>query len=249
MTSVGMPGGQLNRASPVPLYYQLAEMLRAKINAGDYDSDGQFPSERELVERYRISRMTARQALSELVREGLIIREQGRGSSVVRPRIQDQLRHLTSFTEDMQLRGLPTSAKIVDLRVVTDESVALKMDVPTSEEFVRLQRIRFVKKEPIALQTAFVLHRFCPNLAEEGLIGESLYKTLEERYGLHLGRALQTIGAKLSDGYDKEMFGVDTGQPMLSLERLTYLVSGEPIEYVRSTYRGDLFRFTVELQR
>lgn len=244
-----MPGKQLNRASPVPLYYQLAEMLRANIAAGHYDGDGLFPSERELVERYGISRMTARQALSELVREGLIIREQGRGSSVVKPRIQDQLRHLTSFTEDMQLRGLPTRAKIIDLRIVTDESVALKMDIDPSEEFVRLQRIRFVKDEPIALQTAFVRHHFCPNLVEQGFINESLYKTLEERYGLRLGRALQTIGAKLSDKYDKDMFGVDIGQAMLSLERLTYLVDGEPIEYVRSTYRADLFRFTVELQR
>jgi GntR family transcriptional regulator len=240
---------RLDRESPVPLYHQLKEILRAKITAGEFDSDGEFPSERELVERYKISRMTARQALSELVNEGLIIREQGRGSFVVQPRFQDQLRHLTSFTEDMQLRGLPTESKIIDFRVVTDEAVAAKMEIPPDEELVQLQRIRSVKGEPIALQTAFIRHQFCPNLVEQGLVGGSLYKTLEERYGLRLGRAVQTIEAKPADEYEEKMLGVKIGQPVLGLERLTYLQNGQPIEYVRSTYRGDRYRFQIELLR
>lgn len=240
---------RLKRESPVPLYHQLKEILRAKITAGEFDSDGQFPSERELVERYKISRMTARQALSELVNEGLIIREQGRGSFVVQPRLQDQLRHLTSFTEDMQLRGFITESKIIEFHVVTEQTVAKQMEIPDDEELVQLQRLRYVDKEPVALQTAFVRHRFCPRLVEQGLVDGSLYKTLEERYGLRLGRALQTIEAKPADEYEAKMLKVKIGQPVLTLERLTYLPDGQPIEYVRSTYRGDRYRFTVELQR
>ena len=247
MSDVGVM--RLRRDSPVPLYHQLKQILRSKITAGEFDSDGQFPSERELVERYKISRMTARQALSELVNEGLIIREQGRGSFVVQPRVQDQLRRLTSFTEDMQLRGLPIISKITDFQVVTDEAVAAKMEIPADEELVRLQRIRFVKREPIALQTAFIRHQFCPDLAEQGLVDGSLYKTLEERYGLRLGRAVQTIEAKPADEYEEKMLKVKIGQPVLGLERLTYLQNGQPIEYVCSTYRGDRYRFMVELGR
>jgi GntR family transcriptional regulator len=129
---------RLKRESPVPLYHQLKEILRAKITAGEFDGDGPFPSERELVERYKISRMTVRRALSELVNEGFLIREQGRGSFVVRPRVQEQLRHLTSFTEDMKLRGFPMKSKITDFRVVVDGAVANKMEIPVDEEFVRL---------------------------------------------------------------------------------------------------------------
>lgn len=240
---------RLNRESPIPLYYQLKEMLRSWITAGKFDTSGQFPPERELVERYGVSRMTVRRALSELVNEGLLIREQGRGSFVVRPRVQEQLRRLTSFTEDMKLRGFPTKSKITDFQLVTDEAVANKMEIPVDEELVRLQRIRFVKNEPIALQTSFVRYQFCPGLVENGLVQGSLYKTLEEQYGLRLGRALQTIEAKPADEYEAKMLKVDLGQPVLSLERLTYLQDGQSIEYVRSTYRGDRYRFTVELQR
>jgi len=240
---------RLDRKSPVPLYYQLKEIFRFWISSGKFNSDGRFPSESELQERFSVSRMTVRRALSELVNEGLLIREQGRGSFVVQPRVQDQLRRLTSFTEDMQLRGLPTKSKITDFQVVTDEAVAAKMEIPADEELIRLQRLRFVKKEPIAIQTAFIRHQFCPNLVEQGLVDGSLYKTLEERYGLRLGRAVQTIEAKPADEYEEKMLKVKIGQSVLGLERLTYLQDGQPIEYVRSTYRGDRYRFTVELQR
>jgi GntR family transcriptional regulator len=239
----------LDRQSPIPLHYQLKEMLRSWITSGKFDDGGQFPPERELLERLAVSRMTIRRALSELVNEGLLIREQGRGSFVVLHQVQEQLGQLTSFTEDMKLRGLSTTSKIIHSQLVRDEGVAAKMGIPTDEELVSVQRIRSVKGESIALQTAFVRHRFCPGLLDDGLIRGSLYKTLEERYALRLRRAVQTIEAKTADEYERDLLGIPLGRPVLWLERLTYLQNGQPIEYVRSTYRGDQYRFTVELQR
>ena len=241
--------GTLDRQSPIPLYYQLKEILRSWITSGKFDSDGCFPSERELQERYGISRMTVRRTLSDLVNEGVLIREQGRGSFVVKTRMQDQLRHLTSFTEDTTLRGVSTEAKVLDFQVVVDREVAAEMGIPADEELIRLQRIRLVEGEPLALQTTFVRHSLCPGLVERGLLAGSLYKTLEEGYGLRLGRARQAIEAKPADEYEAELLQVSLGQPVLVLERLSYLHDGSPIEYVRSTYRGDRYRFTVELCR
>jgi len=239
----------LDRGSPVPLYYQLKEIFRSWINAGKFDSDGRFPSESELQKRFGVSRMTIRRALSELVHEGFLIREQGRGSFVVRPRVQDQLRRLTSFTEDMRLRGLPTESRILDFRAVHDEEVARKMDIPEDEELVQLRRLRLVEGEPIAIQNAFVRHRFCPGILQQGLVGGSLYRTLEEGYGLKLGRALQTVEAKPADEYEARLLEMEASQPVLILERLTYLATGDPIEYVRSSYRGDRYQFIIELVR
>lgn len=239
----------MDRGSPVPLYYQLKEIFRSWISAGDFDSGGRFPSESELQERFQVSRMTIRRALSELASEGFLVREQGRGSFVVRPRVQDQLRRLTSFTEDMQLRGLSTESRTLDFRVVQDEEVAKKMEISVDEELVNLRRLRLVEGEPIAVQNAFIRHRFCPEIVERGLQDGSLYKTLEEGYGLRLGRAVQMVEAKPADEYEAKLLGLGVGQPVLVLERLTYLVDGEPIEYVRSAYRGDRYRFTVELGR
>jgi len=239
----------LDRKSPVPLYYQLKEIFRSWISDGKFDSDGRFPSESELQERFGVSRMTVRRALSELVHEGFLVREQGRGSFVVQPRVQDQLRRLASFTEDMRLRGLSTESRILDFRVVHDAEVARKMEILEDEELVQLRRLRLVEGEPIAIQNAFIRHRFCPGIVERGLIEGSLYKTLEEVYGHRLGRALQTVEAKPADEYEAKLLGLGIGQPVLVLERLTYLVDGQPIEYVRSAYRGDRYRFMVELNR
>jgi len=239
----------LDRGSPVPLYYQLKEIFRSWISDGKFDSDGRFPSESELQERFGVSRMTVRRALSELVHEGFLVREQGRGSFVVKPRMQEQLTRLTSFTEEMQRRGLLTESKILNFEIVIDEEVAQKMEIPADEELVRLQRVRLVEGEPIALQTNFVRRRFCPGLAEHGLIGGSLYETLEVVYGLHLERALQTVEAKPADQYEAKLLGLGVGQPVLFFNRLTYLRDGTPIEYVCSTYRGDRYRLTTELMR
>jgi len=127
--------------------------------------------------------------------------------------------------------------------------VAKEMGIPEEEELVRLQRIRLIDGEPLALQTSFVRHCLCPGLVEKGLLEGSLYKTMEEGYGLRLGRARQTFEAKPADEYEAKLLEVATAQPVLVLERLTYLHDGLPIEYVRSTYRGDRYRFTVELCR
>jgi len=239
----------LDRRSPVPLYYQLKEIFRSWIISGEFGENGRFPSESELQERFGVSRMTVRRALSELVNEGFLIREQGRGSFVVRPRVQDQLRRLTSFTEDMQLRGLATESRILDFRLVHDEEVARKMEIPQDEELVQLRRLRLVEGEAIAIQNAFIRHRFCPGILERGLLEGSLYKTLEESYGLRLGRAIQTVEAKPADEYEARLLALEIGQPVLVLERLTFLADGNPIEYVRSIYHGDRYRFTVELVR
>jgi len=239
----------LDRRSPVPLYYQLKEIFRSWIISGKFGAGGRFPSESELQKQFGVSRMTVRRALSELASEGFLVRERGRGSFVVQPRLQEQLRHLRSFTEDMQLLGLSTTSKILDFRVVHDEEVARKMEISEGEELVQLRRLRLVEEEVIAIQNAFIRHRFCPGIVERGLLGGSLYKTLEEGYGLRLGRALQTVEAKPADEYEAKMLEIRIGQPVLVLERLTYLVDGTPIEYVRSAYRGDRYRFAVELIR
>lgn len=240
---------RLDRRSPVPLYYQLKEIFRSWITSGCFNSGERFPSENELQKTFQVSRMTIRRALTELVYEGFLIRERGRGSFVVRPRVQSLLRKLTSFTEDMQLRGLRADNKFLDFRVIHDVEVARKMEIPEEEELVQIRRIRLVEGEPVAVQNAYVRHAFCPRIAERGLIEGSLYKTLENGYGLKLGRALQTVEAKPADEYEASLLEIGIGQPVLILERLTYLAGGEPIEYVRSIFRGDRYRFIIELVR
>jgi len=239
----------LDKRSPIPLYHQLNEILRTQITTGAFKSGGRFLSEGNLQDRYGVSRVTIRRALSGLVDEGLLVREQGRGSFVATPRLEDQLRYLTSFTEDAQLHDLETDTQVLDFRVVQDAKVARKMKLRPEEQLIKLQRIRSANKEPIALQTAFVRLCYCPQLVERGLIDGSLYKTLEIRYALRLGHARQTLEARPADEYEAKLLGINKGLPALTIERVTYLTDESPVEYVYSVYRGDRYRYTVELKR
>lgn len=239
----------LDRRSPVPLYYQLKQILTSWISSGQFEADSRFPSETELQARFNVSRMTVRRALSDLVAEGFLIREQGRGSFVVRHRLQDQLRRLTSFSEDIRLRGLDTAFRVLFFQAVRDAEVARKMGVPDDEELVCIRRVRSVNGEPFAVQNAYVRHRFCPGIVQKGLVDGSLYRTIEVVYGLRLARAVQTLVAKPADQYEAELLKIAPGQPVLAMERTTYLQDGTSIEWVASSYRGDRYRFTVELSR
>lgn len=239
----------LRKDSPIPLYYQLKEILRSWIIEGHFDTGAKFPSEQELQRRFGVSRITVRRALTELVDEGFLTREQGRGSFVVKPWLREPLGPLTSFTEEMRKRGIPCASKILDFQVVTDQEVAQKMSVPLDEQIIRLQRVRFAYGEPIALQTNYIRHKFCPDLVNRGLIDDSVYKTLEEGYGLRLMWAEQTMVAKPADEYEAQLLKSKPGHPLLAFERLTYLENGEVIEYVRSVYRGDRYKFVMTLKR
>ncbi|MEA3311011.1 MAG: GntR family transcriptional regulator [candidate division WOR-3 bacterium] len=239
----------LARQSVIPLYYQLKQIFRSWIVSGKFDSDGRFPSESQLQKQYNVSRMTVRRALSELVNEGFLVREQGRGSFVVKQRFHDQLAQLTSFTEDMRLRNVSAKSEIKTFEVTRSSEVAARTGLSSDDELVKLKRVRWFGEERIAIQTAFLPHKLCPKLVEEGLIDGSLYRTLEERYHLHLGQAEQSVMAKPADKHEAELLGIEIGHSVLAIERLTRLQDNSVIEYVQSSYRGDRYAFNVILAR
>ena len=193
--------------------------------------------------------MTVRRALSELVNEGLLVREQGRGSFVVQRRVQEQLGHLLSFSETVRGQSLSAESRVLDFQVVLDSEVTKKMGVTSDEELVRLHRLRLIGQEPFVLQTTYVRHRLCPDVVQHGLRDDSLYKTLEEDYGLLLGEATGTVEAVPCSDYEAQMLAISEGAPVLLFEQLTYLQDGSPVEYSRSIYRGDRYRFTTKLAR
>lgn len=246
-----MSQAEVSRKSPIPIYHQIKELLKERIESGFFDTHECLPSERELGEMYGISRMTARRALKELEGEGYVYREQGKGSFVAEPKLRQALLHLTSFTEDMRKRGLDPGAKVLENQVIEgDKELVDKLGVLPEEKFVRLQRVRLADGEPLAIETSFLRRKFCPELEEIDFNNESLYRVLNERYGIDLGRAEQTVEATLSGEFETQILNIEKAVPMLSTERITYLTDGETvIEYARSTYRADRYKLYVELRR
>ena len=238
------------RASPLPRYYQLREIIREKITSGHWAEGEVIPSERELGEQYGLSRMTVRQSVMDLVKEGYLYREQGRGTFVARPKITQQLSKLTGFTEDMQSRAQSTTTKVLGREMwAADEITAEKLRIKPGQPLFRVERLRLTEAEPLALETSFISFIGCENLLEEDLEHNSLYHLLETKYGLPPLEAEQELEAGLAHESEAALLKIMAGGPVLLIRRTTYTERNQPLEYASSVYRGDKYRFYSRLSR
>lgn len=231
----------------MPLYLQLKRLIKAQIQDGRLAPGDRVPSERELSDQFGMSRMTARQALIELVREGLLYREQGRGTFVAVRKVSQGLLTVTSFTEDMHSRGIVPSSVILSL---TTEAPSLpdreRLRLDLGHQMVRVRRLRLGDGRPMALEEASLPQSLVEGIEEHDLSRGSLYEFLKSRQ-IELQGAHQTLEAILADEEQAMLLAVPQGAPLLLLERLSYDQFERPAEFVRAVYRGDRYRFYVEL--
>ncbi|MEW6046676.1 MAG: GntR family transcriptional regulator [Bacillota bacterium] len=237
------------RRSAGPLYFQLKRFLLELIDNEELKPGERIPSERELSQRFGISRMTVRQALAELVHESVLLRHQGRGTFVADRKIEQGLIELTSFSEDMRRRGLVPGARLLDVQVQeasrkVERALALGMD----RRVLVVRRLRLADGEPMALEVTHLPYGLLHTAPRERLEG-SLYEYLEQELGIELASARQTLEPVVAAEEEAKVLGVPPGSPLLLMERTTLSRSGEPVEFVRSLYRGDRYKFYVELKR
>jgi len=238
------------RNSPVPRYHQLKEILRERVRGGEWKAGDLIPSERELSETYGISRMTARQAITELVNEGVFYREQGKGTFVARNKITQQLMRLTGFTEDISARGQHAATRVLSARMgPADEETAERLRVAIGQPVVCLQRLRLADDLPLAIEFSRLSFKGCERLLDEDLEHNSLYQLLETKFGLPLMEAEQELEAGLAGAEEAELLKVAIGSPALYTQRTTYTDRNQPIEYAKAVYRGDKYRFYTRLKR
>jgi len=235
---------RLKRNHPLPLYVQLYDSLRADIYAQRLKPHQQLPSEREFCARFRVSRMTVRQALVSLTRDGLIYSRVGKGTFVGEPKIDQQLKTLTGFSQEMSSRGSTPSSRVLEakLQSVTAD-LAKVMRISIGAEIVFLTRVRLADGVPLAVETVHLPHSLCPNLLRHDFAAESLYDVLERDYGYRLTRAEQTIEAALASPRDLALLQLIPPAPVLVMERSTFTDRDVLIEHVQSTYRGDRYKF------
>lgn len=238
------------RNSPVPRYYQLKEILLERVRRGEWKPGDLIPSERELSETYNISRMTARQAITDLVNEGVFYREQGRGTFVTQNKITQQLLNLTGFTEDIRARGQRPSTKVLTASLSpADDVAAERLRINPGDMVFVLRRLRLADDEPLAIEVSMLNFKGCERLAEEDLEHNSLYRLLETQYGIPLMEADQEIEAGLIGDEEAKILKVPTGGAALFTRRTTYTDRNRPIEYAKSVYRGNKYTFHTHLKR
>lgn len=229
----------------LPLYLQLARYLRRLVVDGRLGDQDALPSERELAELFGVSRVTVRKGIHELIGEGLLLQRQGAGTFVSgAPHVEQRLSTLTSFSEDMESRGLVASSRWLGhtIAVATPEE-ALALDLTPGLRVCRLHRQRLADGTPVATELAVVPNRF---LADPAEVRGSLYETLRAA-GFPPFRALQRLRAVRLAPEQARLLEVPEGAAGLYIERRTLLEDNTPVEFVRSYYRGDAYDFVVEL--
>jgi GntR family transcriptional regulator len=234
-------------AAAEPKYYELRQWLREHV-------DGLPPgtpvaAERALSEQFNISRTTVRHALHDLAVEGRIVRRQGRGTFVAPPKVTQNLQ-LTSYTQDMLAQGRRPGSRLVNVAVIEAEAdVAAKLTLPERAKVVRLERVRYADGEPMAVETVYLDHERFPDIGDLLTTDVSLYNLLEDRYGVVPVAADETIETVLAPPAASRLLGTDATTPMLLLTRSSSDGGGRPVEYVRSLYRGDRYRFIARIRR
>ena len=240
------PGDWLSPQSG-PRYVQLCRRLEDGITSGILAANSSLPPEREIADLTDLSRVTVRKAIQELVRKGLVVQRQGSGS-FVRARenkVEQSLSHLTSFTEDMDRRGMETTSRWLERGVfMPSPEEVLVLGLPADASVARIYRLREAGGRPMALERAALPLDLLPNPLE---VTTSLYEVLEAD-GNRPVRAIQKISARILTNHETELLGVAEGSAGLSIQRISYLASGRVAEFTQSIYRSDAYDFVAELR-
>ncbi len=237
---------RFGRSAGAPLYTRIKKLVQEAVAAGELRRGDSIPSERDVAETLQVSRVTVRKAFSDLVAEGVLVQRRGSGTYVNGPvrRIEQPLSRLTSFSEDMQLRGIKTDADWLDRSsgLPTPEE-SLLLSISPNEHVSRFHRLRRADGVPLAIELAVIPHHFLPDPMS---VSGSLYEALGAR-GAKPVRALQRLRATALTAQEAELLGQPAGSPALFIERISYLSDGRIVEYTRSHYRGDTYDFVAEL--
>jgi GntR family transcriptional regulator len=232
---------------PIPLHHQVYLDLKAALDGSEWAPGDLLPPERELARRYGCSLITVRRALTELAREQRIERTRGRGTHVLRPRMDRDLGDTKSFREEMESRGITSETRLVAARPESaGEAVAAALELELGSPTLYLERLRLAAGEPLLLEQVHLPAERFPGLLASDLEHESLYDLLTERYGTHIDRARETLEPVLLRTREARLLQRPPRTPALLVEGIAFTAAGIPVEFGRTYVRGDRTRYYVE---
>jgi GntR family transcriptional regulator len=236
-----------DRIKPLSLYYQLKEKLLRKIQGGEWKNGQKIPSETELCTLYKISRITVRKAIEELVHDGYLARFQGKGTFVASINFEQKLSKFYSFSEALLQKGKKEHVKMLSFTVEqADDGIAECLSVDKNEKIFRIVRLRSVDETAYAVETSYIPNSLCPRLNEKDIVKKGLYNSMRG-LGVNPQRIIEKFRAGAIRSYEARQMKLKAGEPIIHIERTTFEGS-LIIEYCVSIVRGDFFTYTVELK-
>lgn len=233
----------------IPLYCKLAEAIEEKINAGIWKPGTKIPSERELSAMYGMSRITVRKAIDELERQGRLEKVQGKGTFVISKSIVQKLGDVYSFSKEMEKQGKISSTQLLSRKIITAEhKLSVNLGMEEGEEVIYVERLRCADDEqPIMVERTYFSKARYPFVMDIDLNHVSLYRTLEETYGLRINKAIERFKACELTPQECKQLRCPKKQFGLLVKRTSYC-DDALVCYSTIVSKGDIFEFTVKLE-
>jgi GntR family transcriptional regulator len=224
---------------------ELEEALAERIASGEL-RPGQRMSDRELARDHGVGRLAARQVLGGLSRRGLVELRDHHEAIISRPKVEQDLRAIAGFTEQMEAAGLEPATKLLNAVVVAAPAkVAAALQLEPHERVARIERLRFVSRIPLTLEETYLPDALYPDITGLGL-QHSVYALMSECYARGPARSIERLEAVPAREQEAEKLRVPVGSPLMLVERIAYDAEGTPIEFTRDRHRGDRTRFVAE---
>ena len=233
----------LERSSDVPLWAQLERELRRRMELGHFAD--RFPTDRELIEVYEVSRHTARHAVAQLGADGIVRRARGVGTSVDQRTFERSLGALYSLFQVVEEAGIEQHSVVRALERVTDAAIAERLDLEPDAELVLIDRVRYAGDEPLAIDRIWLPSDVAEPLLDADFTHTSLYNELERSLGKRPGEGWERIHPKVPTADERKILGLDDGEAVFAIERLG-ACRGEAIEWRLTLIRGDRFTFVAD---
>jgi len=249
MTELKQIDYDIDKDNPVPFYYQIQKRIIEAIENSVWKPGELIPSERELSNSFKVSRITTRKALERLMIEGYIKKIKGRGATIAKPKIQEQLFNKVIGTfQDLKESGYEITNKILDFNIIVpglEERIAL--NIVEGENVFNIKRLRFIDGEPYHYSDIFLPVKIYPDFKPGFLENESLINVLETKYGLKIYRLKRVFFPTIANVQEVNLFKIKIGSPMLTFSNTAFLKDSTPIEYTINIIRGDMSKFEINI--
>ncbi|MDA8117767.1 MAG: GntR family transcriptional regulator [Actinomycetota bacterium] len=230
----------MDRSSPLPLWAQLLEDLRERINAGEFAE--RFPTDKEMIEQYQVSRQTVREAVRRLEQDGVVVRRRGRGTNLTDKRFYQQLGTVYSLYRELEKMGHVQGSKILAQGTKHDGALAREFGVPEDHLFFHLERIRYADGEAVAIDRLVMPMKFAAALAEANFEHTGLYDELERRAGIVPTTGEERLTPVILSAEEASLLNCNEPTAGMRIQRTTYY-GGEKLEKRETVVRGDRYCF------
>jgi GntR family transcriptional regulator len=239
----------IDKSSPIPIYYQIKEILLELIST--LKRADSIPSEMELCNHFHVTRPTVRQTIQELVSEGYLYKEKGKGTFVSSPRItQNSLYAIQSFRSEMERKGLVHRTVVLEAaKISCDNFISKQLQIKENTDVIKLRRLRIVDEIPLILLVEYLPAESMKGILDYNMENESLAALIEQLSGKDISYSNRNIEAIIAGEYGARMLQIKKGAPIQHMQITTFLTDGTPAHYASAMFRGDRSSFSFTLQK